>query len=231
MTGAQKYQNPPEISESVEPEQWPSISQTETVSSLTAVNPSREPIHNESKIDDTDHPLMVIPCPGRGKLFRQRSVSTPNLRKLAVAEEDEIGNGPITPGLSPEEMDQVVTPTGPSFLEKLLSKCIDEEKEDIDEESPKPRIKTKPTFVVTPISRTIGRCSMSSPNLCALANLEGDTGEVVGESDAMEYYHRKSLGYNGRKNGMKLRPDEAKRLTMILHKKDMQRKAQANKGK
>eukprot|EP00548_Thalassiothrix_antarctica_P003521 CAMPEP_0194142808 /NCGR_PEP_ID=MMETSP0152-20130528/12018_1 /TAXON_ID=1049557 /ORGANISM="Thalassiothrix antarctica, Strain L6-D1" /LENGTH=206 /DNA_ID=CAMNT_0038841899 /DNA_START=125 /DNA_END=745 /DNA_ORIENTATION=+ len=189
---------------SVNPEQWPSISQ---------VNSFLGPIiENESKIDDTNHSLMKIP---RGKLLCQRSISSPDFRKLIVVNEVEIANS------------QSVTPAAPSFLEKLLSKSTNEEKEDIVEETPKPRMKTKPTFVVTPIRRS----SLSSPNLCALAQLEDDKEDILGDSDAMEYYHQKSYGYNGRKNGLKIRPDEQKRLTSILHKKDMQRKAQGIIGK
>mmetsp|Transcript_52829 Transcript_52829/g.128091 ORF Transcript_52829/g.128091 Transcript_52829/m.128091 type:complete len:480 (+) Transcript_52829:345-1784(+) len=55
---------------------------------------------------------------------------------------------------------------------------------------------------------------------------------VLGDTDAEEFYNRKEHGKNTRQNGLKSRPDEAKRLDMILAKKDMQRKQQqAKQGK
>mmetsp|Transcript_52826 Transcript_52826/g.128076 ORF Transcript_52826/g.128076 Transcript_52826/m.128076 type:complete len:482 (+) Transcript_52826:358-1803(+) len=55
---------------------------------------------------------------------------------------------------------------------------------------------------------------------------------ILGDTDAEEFYNRKEHGKNTRQNGLKSRPDEAKRLDMILAKKDMQRKQQeAKQGK
>jgi hypothetical protein len=42
----------------------------------------------------------------------------------------------------------------------------------------------------------------------------------------MEFYHRKAKGISGRTNGMKLRPDEAKRRDIIMAKKESQRQQQ-----
>ncbi len=48
----------------------------------------------------------------------------------------------------------------------------------------------------------------------------------MGETDAHDYYSRKAQGAMGRKNGLKIRPDEAKRLQITMAKKDMQRQRQ-----
>jgi hypothetical protein len=76
---------------------------------------------------------------------------------------------------------------------------------------------------VTPIKR----CSRSTGDLQALAEEE----EVLGETDAMEYYSRKSMGASGRVNGLKERPDEAKRKEIIMYKKDLQRQTQSARSR
>ena len=48
-------------------------------------------------------------------------------------------------------------------------------------------------------------------------------GTSSGVCDSMEFYNRKALGSAARSNGMKLRPDEAKRRDMIMLKKEQQR--------
>lgn len=98
------------------------------------------------------------------------------------------------------------------------------------------RKKIKPRLVVSPIKR----CARSTGDLRSLVIHEEEEGhsgglgsmavheeeEILGASDAMEYYNRKSHGSKGRANGKKIRPDEAKRKEMIIHKKNAQRKAQ-----
>ena len=58
----------------------------------------------------------------------------------------------------------------------------------------------------------------------------GDCGYVLGDTDAMDFYHRKEAGSKSTHNKKKERPDEAKRKEISKHKKDMQRKKQAEKG-
>jgi hypothetical protein len=77
--------------------------------------------------------------------------------------------------------------------------------------------KFKTKFIVKPITRS----AKSAPNLQAL-----EEEEVLGDTDAHEYYTRKSMGYSGRQNGLKVRPDEAKRLQMTMQKKQMQQQSQ-----
>jgi hypothetical protein len=80
------------------------------------------------------------------------------------------------------------------------------------------RPRVKPRFVV---KKPMKRCIKSTGDLKSLVIQEDE--EVIGASDAMEFYHRKALGVQTRKNGLKLRPDEAKRKQMIMHKKGLQR--------
>jgi len=94
------------------------------------------------------------------------------------------------------------------------------------------RPKRKPRLVVN----TIKRCSKSTGDLRSLVSIQEDTDtdfkgsgstiqeeDVLGETDAMEYYYRKKSGVLNHKNGLKLRPDEAKRKEMIIHKRNAQR--------
>lgn len=106
-------------------------------------------------------------------------------------------------------------------------------------------IRSKYVVVPSPMGKGSGmrRCSKSTgdlQNLCL--NFEGNhntydigsssTGACGDDSnedhhhDAMEFYNRKLLGSSSRINGLKLRPDEAKRRDMILHKKAHQRQQQ-----
>jgi hypothetical protein len=80
----------------------------------------------------------------------------------------------------------------------------------------RPRI--QPRFVV---KKPMKRCIKSTGDLKSLVIQEDE--EVIGAADAMEFYHRKALGVQTRKNGLKLRPDEAKRKQMIMQKKGLQR--------
>jgi hypothetical protein len=77
----------------------------------------------------------------------------------------------------------------------------------------------KPKFVVEPIHR----CAKSTGDLLSLGKREEDDDDIIGETDAMEFYYRKSSGARSRYNGAKIRPDEAKRLQITMHKKHLQR--------
>mmetsp|Transcript_16617 Transcript_16617/g.20708 ORF Transcript_16617/g.20708 Transcript_16617/m.20708 type:complete len:267 (-) Transcript_16617:149-949(-) len=94
-------------------------------------------------------------------------------------------------------------------------------------------------LVVTPISKR----SLSTNDLKSLVRISesDDTDDVcvgggggsicenavMGDTDATEFYERKMHGSKTRKNGLKLRPDEAKRKEFIMHKKNAQRQRQA----
>lgn len=123
--------------------------------------------------------------------------------------------------------------------------------------------KTPPVSPVRqlPISSSSGsirRCSKSTGDLRSLVSIQEDEDhydgaggggfggggggggetiheeEVLGETDAMDFYHRKAKGGSNRSNGMKLRPDEKKRKEWIISKKNAQRAKQSpssQKGK
>lgn len=80
--------------------------------------------------------------------------------------------------------------------------------------------KIKPKFIVQQVAPIKHAKSMND-----LFKLEEEE-EILGDSDAHEYYSRKAQGSLGRRNGRKQRPDEAKRLQMTMAKKNLQRARQ-----
>mmetsp|Transcript_11293 Transcript_11293/g.16821 ORF Transcript_11293/g.16821 Transcript_11293/m.16821 type:complete len:244 (-) Transcript_11293:917-1648(-) len=138
----------------------------------------------------------------------------------------------------------------PSFKDAILlnaqeiSKEEEKQKELAEkirkEKRAKPR--TKPRLVIKPIKR----CIKSTGDLQSLTQIEehhddyaegggggggciaeeGGHQEILGETDAMDFYHRKAKGFSNRKNGLRERPDEAKRKEISVYKRDMQRQRQ-----
>jgi len=91
--------------------------------------------------------------------------------------------------------------------------------------------KSRPRLVVKPIQR----CIRSTGDLRSLVVEEEKSysggglaacHEVLGDMDAEEFYARKKHGAEQHTNGMKCRPDEAKRKQFIIHKKNAQRARQ-----
>ncbi|CAJ1962362.1 unnamed protein product [Cylindrotheca closterium] len=82
--------------------------------------------------------------------------------------------------------------------------------------------KIKPRFIVQAVAPMKHAKSMG--DLSKLAEDE----EILGDSDAHEYYSRKAQGSLGRQNGRKQRPDEAKRLEITMNKKNMQKARQGH---
>jgi hypothetical protein len=81
--------------------------------------------------------------------------------------------------------------------------------------------KVKPKFVVAAVTPIKHAKSTGD-----LSNLLEEEDEIVGDTDAHEYYSRKAQGSLGRINGRKQRPDEAKRLEITMNKKNLQRAQQ-----
>lgn len=92
----------------------------------------------------------------------------------------------------------------------------------------KPKIVVSTTPSPTSLMR---RCSQSSPNLLGMIREnddDDDDDEILGDTDAGDYYHRKNKGAQGRTNGRKLRPDEAKRKAYSVQKRNLQRQSSRN---
>ena len=120
------------------------------------------------------------------------------------------------------------TSSGLSFRDAFLASPIREDQQVEDAEPSSgphtaPRPYRKPKIVVKSPS-LMRRCSKSSPNLLGLIQ---EDEEVLGDTDATEYYSRKSKGAQGRSNGLKLRPDEAKRKAFSVNKRNLQRQNSA----
>lgn len=130
-----------------------------------------------------------------------------------------------------------------SFRDAILKEQTQETKDEENlqqQQAKSPRaMKKKPKFVV----KAIRRCSKSTGDLQSLARIAenedhygggggGGGGDpynedlIMGETDAQLYYNQKAQGKLGRKNGRKVRPDEAKRLQITMAKKDDQRQRQ-----
>ena len=205
---------------------------------------------NESGVvEDTDNDgavEVVISKESPRRITRMNSQSAPDLRELeesallAEAEREEDDQTDASPSVvmvsNPASVADSTSPWSSknkvSFKDAILSpsKAPSSSTPDSPTSTPKavPRVKNKvkTRYVVTPIQR----CAKSTGDLLSLAanydeEHEGDH-EDLGATDAMEYYNRKSHGAHGRTNAMKIRPDEAKRKQMIVHKKNLQRAKQ-----
>lgn len=117
--------------------------------------------------------------------------------------------------------------------------------ENMRKEAAKRRKGAKPRIVVNQIKR----CIKSTGDLRSLVCIHEDEEDegfggggggggmtiheeaVLGDTDAAEFYFRKSKGCMNRTNGVKIRPDEAKRRDSIIAKKNAQRAAQGKAKK
>ena len=128
-----------------------------------------------------------------------------------------------------------------SFRDIVLSQVHGLADEVVDPHQPSPQqhnmtlsnnSKPRPRFVVTAapnlttMQRRRGRQYDSTPNLRSSLSL--DENLILGETDAMEFYHRKAKGFVGHKNGLRMRPDEAKRKDITMYKKGLQRQTIAS---
>jgi hypothetical protein len=210
---------------------WELISSDEDV---LAENDSASSAEEEKMADPGGGPVII-----NHKLLHH-AASSPNLRvfakRLVEEDEDSTKTEQKVDDASSFAMVSTVdsvwsTATGAggkSFRDALFASPI---REDGAEEatttktapSSAPRRYRKPKIVVAPIRR----CSKSAGDLRALALIH-EEGDVLGETDATEYYHRKTKGAQGRSNGMKLRPDEAKRKEFAVNKRKIQRQNTGN---
>jgi hypothetical protein len=130
-----------------------------------------------------------------------------------------------------------MTTTGFSFKDAILSPAAsingDSEQTEIPVEGGLPQKSLSPQRMKSKIVvKPIHRCAKSMVDLRSLSQIQedDDEDEVLGATDAMDFYHRKALGAKGRSNGLKLRPDEAKRKQITMHNKNLQRQANTSRG-
>lgn len=217
--------HPSESNESEE--MWPTLKEAHGNSGETPVAADENGWEIVRQDDDADEAAEVQVLPTSMRKLRH-CASSPDLRFLgraleSVAEHDD-------EAVTIDSIDSsavLVSKKMTSFRDAILSPSkepVDEKKEqDSAQNAAAPQTrpkKIKPKIVVTPIKR----CSKSTGDLRSLVIHEDD---VLGESDAMDYYHRKAMGASGRVNSLKLRPDEAKRKSITMYKKQVQRQQQA----
>ena len=167
----------------------------------------------------------------RPSLLKRESFSSPDLYGMAsgglrpVAEDDTNKND----GTPPRVM---------TFRDVVVARKKEEEEKKTDAPSDNlaggssssvnttPRKRIKPRIVVTNPVRRCAKSTGDLPSLLVVENAEDDAVGAVGDSDANEFYERKKHGQETRRNGQKMRPDEAKRRQITMAKKDQQRRRQ-----
>lgn len=205
-------------------EMWPTLNEAHGNSDDTPVAAEDNGWEIVRQDDDTDEAVEIEVVPSSRRKLRH-CASSPDLRFIGRALEavDEHDDEDITVETT-DSSAVLVSKKTTSFRDAILSPSkepVDEKKEPETNPAAAPRPKkVKPKFVVTPIKR----CSKSTGDLRSLVINED---EVLGESDAMDYYHRKAMGASGRVNSLKTRPDEAKRKSITMYKKQVQRQQQA----
>lgn len=210
-------------------EMWPTLNEahgnsiTPDETSSAAQVDEWEIVRQDGDDDAEDEGVEIRVVPTSLRKLRH-CASSPDLRFIgkaleAVDEEDD--------GVTIDSMDSevIVSKKMTSFRDAILSPSkhvvLEEKKEQESIPATRQR-KIKPKIVVkTP---SIRRCSKSTGDLQSLVSIHEE--EVLGETDAMDYYHRKAMGDNRRVNGLKIRPDELKRKTFTLNKKQEQRQQQ-----
>jgi hypothetical protein len=216
------------IDDETNEEMWPTLNEAHHgVVDIPVVDGWETIVSSDEAIE-----IKILP-PGLRKL--RHCASSPDLRfignSLAAVEEDDddedfsfVSEAESSAVSSAVMVDAPSTSSRtvkriPSFRDAILLKTSNEQTDTPSSAVQARPKKVKPKIVVTPIKR----CARSTGDLRSLVIHE----EVLGESDAMDYYHRKAQGASGHMNSLKLRPDEAKRKHFTLQKKKMQRESKA----
>jgi hypothetical protein len=129
----------------------------------------------------------------------------------------------------------------PSFKDAILLNLQETAKEQLEMEGGassrlQEKRRVKPKFIV----KKITRCSHSTGDLTSLSTIRDGVEEVyssgcpalstvhdiLGATDAQDFYEQKRHGEESRRKGLKLRPDEAKRKEFAMCKRAMQRQSQ-----
>lgn len=160
----------------------------------------------------------------------RHSASSPDLRRIALKVVAEEPNDDSSYSVVSRPGSVVSLMSGMSFKDAVSSSrpqspSPDARDDQAPRSAPRPR-RIKAKFVVTPIKR----CAKSTGDLQSLTiHEEEEVENFMGDADAPEYYSQKAVGARGRANGLKIRPDEAKRKEFTLQKKSMQRQANAKR--
>lgn len=213
------------------PEHWPSLDSAGTWE-MVPPEPAAAAAQVTFDVDaihiTNDNPHCLKHCQSLPDFMNYQAEEEDSEEESAVMIEDSsIMSASVVMVPSPNNLNSSFAKV--SFKDAILSKSDHESKPALNGSEPKHSKvrKVKPRFVVTPIKR----CVRSTGDLKALGRQLNDEDDVLGDSDAHEYYSRKAHGSSTRQNGMKTRPDEAKRLHMTMAKKNLQRAGQqARKG-
>ena len=201
-----------------------------------------DPTEEESSADTPHHQEVVVMGTNRVKRQLRHCASSPNLNQYDFldAVEEEGGSGEdheeeSRPNKDDSSYSMVSGPksvmsmsSGFSFRDAILSPSKNDDMEGQQQSmtvagvagaapAQTQRRVFKPKFVVKPIRR----CSKSTGDLQSLHKIAEEE-DVLGETDAMDFYHRKAAGARNRTSGLKMRPDEMKRKEITLYKKALQ---------
>jgi hypothetical protein len=180
------------------------------------------------------HDWEMIPSEDSNAEFRgffpQSSCSAPDLQSLVISEETMDGDDDFSTFSKVSGVGSVWSAASGVSFKDVVSKSsgtavvVDQSSQESVHITRQQQRRIKPRFVVKPIKR----CTKSTGDLNSLYEEEE---AMFGSSDAQEFYSRKLAGAQGRTNGLKLRPDEAKRKEIVMNKKDEQRQVNAQCGK
>lgn len=206
---------------------WPTIEETEATDDWEVVDPSSFSSNKSRSGVDSRMPKSISTPDFGLYTFEEESFSNSgdsaneeSVDACVVVDDDNGKSNGVIAGDTPIKVMKRV----PSFKDAILLNAEEcekdaeaKKKQELQQSSrrtlPNKRV---PTFAVKKISRN----AKSMTDLASLA--EGDE-DVCGDTDAAEFYARKSKGSSARASGIKLRPDEAKRREYIIYKKNMQR--------
>jgi len=203
----------------------------ELLSSESASDQQEEQDETEQNLSDQQPAGQHVVVVSNPKLL-YHAASSPDLRRccdLRAVQEDEVSvDGSFSMVSGPASV--VSMASGFSFRDALAASsssaaAVAENEPETQQQQGNSRTRTrvKPRFVVV---QPIKRCAKSTGDLRSLTiQEEEDEEERPGASDAMEFYHRKALGAATRQQGLRLRPDEAKRKQIIMFKKGLQQQA------
>jgi hypothetical protein len=218
------------------PEHWPSLDSAGTKKNeeweMVPPQPAAAAAQVTFDVDaihiTNDNPRTLKHCQSSPNLLNYQVEEDASEEESAATIEDSSmmsASVVVVPSPSPDNIASSFAKV--SFKDAILSKSdhgVNQNDTALNGSEPKQSTlrKVKPKFVVTPIKR----CVRSTGDLKAMGRDMNDEDEVLGDGDAHEFYSRKAHGSATRQNGLKTRPDEAKRLQMILAKKNVQRERQ-----